>query len=178
MIASTQTNSPLAGTGESASRPASPRELAATRLKSAGLRVTQPRLAILAALSRHESPTSIEQIHEEVGPTTCDLVTVYRCMAAFERIGLVSRAYFHNGTALFKLTFGQPERYHVVCRETNQVADLDPEISEELTRAIDAVQEKLRARGYTAVGHLVEFFGISPAYATDRAAVPTLPAVR
>ena len=178
MIASTQTNSPLAGRGQSTPRPASQIELAPARLKSAGLRVTQPRLAILAALGLHKNPTSIEQIHADVGMATCDLVTVYRCMAAFEKIGLVSRAYFHNGTALFRLTFGQPERYHVVCKETNRVSELDPETSGELRRAIEAVQDKLRAGGYTAVGHLVEFFGVAPASATTRSAAPTLPVVR
>lgn len=178
MIASTQTNSPLAGIGQSTQRPASQKELATARLKSAGLRVTQPRLAILAALSRHEAPTSIEQIHAEVGTAACDLVTVYRCMSAFERIGLVSRAYFHNGTALFKLSFGQPARYHVVCKETNQITELDPETTEELRRAIEAVQDKLRLRGYSTVGHLVEFFGVAPAAAPVRNAAPTLPVVR
>jgi Fur family ferric uptake transcriptional regulator len=147
-------------------------------LKSAGLRVTQPRLAILAALSRHSSPTSIEQIHTDVGSATCDLVTVYRCMAAFERIGLVSRAFFHNGTALFRLTCGEPERYHVVCKETNAVAELDAATSAELRRAVEAAQETLRARGYTDVGHMVEFFGVAPSSATLRSANVSVPVVR
>ena len=175
MIASTQTNSPLAGIGSNTPRPASQKELATARLKSARLRVTQPRLAILETLSRHEAPSSIEQIHAEVGTTACDLVTVYRCMAVFERIGLVSRAYFHNGTALYRLTFDQPERYHVVCKETNQVSELDPETSEELRHSIESVQDKLRARGFTSVGHLVEFFGVAPASAPTRHAALLLP---
>ena len=175
MIASTQTNAPLSGDSKGNGRSRSPIELATARLKSAGLRITQPRLAILAALCQREHPVSIEQIHADVGLTTCDLVTVYRCMAAFERIGLVSRAYFHNGTALFKLTFGQPERYHVVCKASNQLDELDPTTSAELRRAIDAVQEQLRARGYSEVGHIVEFFGISPAHA--RSTAPAMPVV-
>lgn len=166
MIASTQTNHPLAGKG----RALSPVELATAKLKSAGLRITQPRLAILAALSKREQPTSIEQIHEDVGADNCDLVTVYRCMAAFEEIGLVRRAFFHNGTALYEINLGQPTRYHVVCKTTNVVEELDAETSADLRRAIEVVQEKLRALGYGSVGHIVEFFGVSPA--TSRIAVP------
>src|SRR3954466_15905436 len=161
MIASTQTNHPLAG-GKSGGKSSSPVELATAKLKSAGLRITQPRLAILAALSKRAQPTSIEQLHEDVGAQNCDLVTVYRCMAAFEDIGLVRRAFFHNGTALYEINLGQPTRYHVVCKATDEVQELDTETSEELRRSIEVVQEKLRAKGYTEVSHIVEFFGTNP----------------
>lgn len=175
MIASTQTNAPLSGSGKGEGRPSSQVELATSRLKSAGLRVTQPRVAILAALCQAESPTSIEKLHEMVGTGECDLVTIYRCMAAFEKIGLVHRAFFHNGTALFKLSLGQPESYHVVCKSSNRVAELDAATSADLRRAIEAVQDQLRARGYQEVGHIVEFFGVAPSPA--RTAAPAMPAV-
>src|SRR2546430_16752838 len=112
MIASTQTNHPLAGNGKTTAKNSSV-ELATAKLKSAGLRIPQPRLAILAALSKHAQPTSIEQLHDDVGSENCDLVTVYRCMAAFEQIGVVRRAFFHNGTAMYEMNVGRNARYHV-----------------------------------------------------------------
>jgi len=160
MIASTQTNYPMVGNPDSDS--ASPVELATAKLKAAGLRITQPRLSILAALSAREQPTTIEQLHQDVGPENCDLVTVYRCMAAFEEIGLARRAFFHNGTALYEINLGQPTRFHVYCKATNQVVELDGDTTSDLRRAIDGVQEVLRARGYDEVAHLVEFFGVAP----------------
>jgi Fur family ferric uptake transcriptional regulator len=169
MIASTQTNYPLSGNGKSTRGPSAV-ELATSKLKSAGLRITQPRLAILAALGNRAQPSSIEQLHEDVGTDNCDLVTVYRCMAAFEDIGLVRRAFFHNGTALYEINLGEPARYHVVCKSTNRVDEIDPATAEELRRTIESVQEKLRARGYGDVGHIVEFFAVAPQHA--RAAAP------
>lgn len=163
MIASTQTNHPLLGnarTGATKSLPSI--ELATAKLKAAGLRITQPRLAILSALSKCPAPTSIEQLHLDVGADNCDLVTVYRCMAAFEEIGLVRRAFFHNGTALYEINLGQPTRYHVVCKTTNRVEELEIDIADELRRAIETAQEKLRARGYNDVSHIVEFFAVAP----------------
>ena len=174
MIASTQTNYPLSGNGK-ASRAPSAVDLATAKLKSAGLRITQPRLAILAALSNRAHPTSIEVLHADVGTENCDLVTVYRCMAAFEDIGLVRRAFFHNGTALYEMNLGQPARYHVVCKSTNRVDEIDPATADELRRTIEAVQEKLRARGYGEVGHIVEFFAVAPQNA--RATAPTAAAM-
>src|SRR5579871_4865828 len=61
-------------------KPASALEQACAHLKSAGLRITRPRLAILEALLARVEPASIEQIHEMLGTDKCDLVTVYRCM--------------------------------------------------------------------------------------------------
>jgi Fur family ferric uptake transcriptional regulator len=172
MIASTQTNHPLAASTRSA-KTTTPVEFACAKLKSAGLRITQPRLAIVAALVNRAAPTSIEQIHEDLGSSTCDLVTVYRCMAAFTEIGLVRRAFYHNGTSLYEINLGEPTRYHVVCTATNQVDELDPETASELRHTLTQVEEKLRARGYTGVSHIVEFFGIAPAGA-PRAATPEI----
>ncbi len=176
MIASTQTNHPLSGNAKTLAKTPTPVELATAKLKSAGLRITQPRLAILAALSKREQPTSIEQLHVDVGAENCDLVTVYRCMAAFEEIGLVRRAFFHNGTALYEINLGQPTRYHVVCKSTNRVEELDAETADLLRRTIEQVQERIRARGYANVGHIVEFFGVAPQ--PSRIASPAIPAVR
>jgi Fur family transcriptional regulator, ferric uptake regulator len=172
MIASTQTNHPLSGNGKTNNKSASSIELAMAKLRASGLRVTQPRIAILAALANRMQPTSIEQLHADVGVDNCDLVTVYRCMAAFEQIGVVRRTFFHNGTALYEINLGRPTRYHVVCKETNQVDELDPEISDELHRAVELVQEKLRARGYAELGHIVEFFGVAPSGNRTTASMP------
>lgn len=174
MIASTQTNSPLAP-GQSSG--VSPLETACIKLKSAGLRITQPRLAILADLIKRNQPTSIEQLHEELGNEACDLVTVYRCMAAFEEIGLVRRSFYHNGTSLYVINLGEPTRYHVVSKATKQVEELDPDVSTDLRNTLLAIEEKLRAKGYTDVGHIAEFFGTPPADATSRvnSAAPSVP---
>ena len=121
---------------------------AISKLKSAGLRLTQPRIAILDALHQHKQLTSIEQLHAALADGSCDLVTVYRCIGAFEKIGLVRRAFFHNGTALYELNLEQPMRYHVVCRTTNRVTELNADTSAELGSALNQVENTLRGRGY------------------------------
>ena len=172
MIASTQTNHPL--TGVAGEKVPSPVELACFKLKEAGLRITQPRFSILAALIKAGRPTSIDALHGELGANSCDIVTVYRCMAAFESIGLVRRAFLINGTSLYEISLGDPNRYHVVCKQTNQVEELDEASVVELRRAVQAVEEALRAQGFAEVGHIVEFFGRAPASRVP--AVPTVPA--
>ena len=158
MIASLQTHSPFTTTAI-----ASAVAIAAAKLKSAGLRITQPRLTILAALIKRDRPSSIDLIHEDLGKRACDLVTVYRCMAAFEEIGIVRRTYFHTGTGLYSLNLDAGPRYHVVSKATNSVQELDAETASELRAALVIIENKLRARGFTNVSHLAEFFGTPPA---------------
>jgi len=157
MIASTQSNDSLANVKTTAV--IAPLDLACTKLKSAGRRVTRPRRAILAALLRRGEPSSIEQIYGELSTGCCDLVTVYRCVAAFAEIRLVRRAFFLNGTCLYELDLGEPARYHVVCQQTQQVDEVDPSAAAELSRALCLVEDHLRAHGYRDVGHIVEFIG-------------------
>lgn len=167
MIASTQSNDASANVKAGANGP-SPLEVACTHLKSAGLRITRPRLAILEALISRSEPASIEQIHETLGTDKCDLVTVYRCISAFEDIRLVRRALFVNGTCLYALNLGRPARYHVVCKQTQRMDALDPEASAELAKALQNVEERLRAMGYADVAHMVEFSGTAPVNAAAR----------
>lgn len=158
MTTSSQSNAPLVKTDAKTAV-----ATATDRLKAAHLRITQPRLTILAAMFRSSQPESIETIHETLGKSGCDLVTVYRCMAVFEEIGIVRRTYFHNGTALYSLRLDAAPHYHIVSKVTNTVDELDPATALELNAALVAVENKLRELGYTNVSHIAEFFGTAPA---------------
>lgn len=163
MIASTQTNHPLVPATRGEGSPSTPLEVACARLKSAGLRITQPRIAILEALIRRSLPASIEQIHQDLSSSACDLVTVYRCLAAFEELGLVRRCFFHNGTSLYQINLAGETTYHLVNKSDDTVEELPADLAAELREAMRAIEQKLTARGYTDVSHMVEFFSRTPA---------------
>jgi Fur family ferric uptake transcriptional regulator len=155
MIASSPSNHPL-GAVTDFSRAERPLDLACARLKSAGLRITQPRVAIIEALIRREHPVSIEQLHHDLANDACDLVTVYRCLAVFEELGLVRRCFFHNGTGLYEINLNDSHHHHIVCKSCGKVERIDASFTESTERI-------LRERGYEQVTHLVEFFGVCPA---------------
>ncbi len=167
MISATQTRHPI-GEIDSESPSAAALQVACNRLKSAGLRVTQPRIAILETLIKRSLPASIEHIHAELADTVCDLVTVYRCLAAFEELGLVRRCFFHNGTSLYQITLNDSPSYHVVDKNSNSVRKLDPELAQELSESMQKIERKLITHGYTDVSHLVAFFARAPKHPIDR----------
>ncbi len=154
MISATQSNHPLASV--TGSVPAeSTLDEARNRIRQARMRITKPRIAIVESLHRHEGPISIERIHQDVGIGVCDLVTVYRCLAAFEELGMVRRSYLHNGTCLYELTLGTPRHYHIVCKACGSTDRVD-------YFPVEGIERLLQERGYTQVSHVVEFFGVCP----------------
>lgn len=155
MISAAQSNHPLAPVTAPVDGPACLEE-AQNRIRAAGMRVTRPRVALVEALLRQAGPVSIERLHQEVGMEACDLVTIYRCLAAFENLGLVRRTYLHNGTCLYEQTLGSARRYHIICKSCGNTDPVDFALAGE-------VEQKLQARGYTQVSHVVEFFGLCPA---------------
>jgi len=137
------------------------RELLVARLKSSGLRVTSPRIALLDALARTNQPTTIEQLFAKAGTATCDLVTIYRSMAAFEKAGVVYRSGFsERGAVLYSADVGGSRRYPVLRRGSPVIEELDSESSAELQAAIDKIKARLQARGYHGLQHIVEFFAV------------------
>src|SRR4030095_6643738 len=123
-------------------------ELLVARLKSSGLRVTGPRIAILEALSTCSQPATIEQLFLKAGSTTCDLVTIYRSMAAFERAGGVYRSGFsERGAVLYNADIGERRRYPVIRKGSEIIEELDSESSAELQATIDKIKQRLQSRG-------------------------------
>lgn len=169
MISSTQTNHPLTNLNVmTTTTTENSLEQACARLKAAGLRITQPRIAILKTLFGQTHPVTIEQIHENLNNRSCDLVTVYRCLAAFEELGLVRRSYFHNGTSLYQVQLGTDPVYHIVSKSDDTVVDLPAELTTELRAVIQKIEDDLKARGYTDITHMAGFFANAPGSAKAR----------
>ena len=137
------------------------RELLVARLKSSGLRVTAPRIALLNALAQTSQPTTIDQLFAKTGNATCDLVTIYRSMAAFEKAGVVYRSGFsERGAVLYCAAVGGNHRYPVLRKGSSVIEELDSESAAELQAAIDKIKQRLQARGYHGLQHIVEFFAV------------------
>jgi len=124
-------------------------------LRSAGLKVTGPRLKMLDLLENtQERHLSAEAIYrqlldagEEIG-----LATVYRALTQFEAAGLVTRHHFEGGQAVFELERG-PHHDHIVCIHCGRVEEFCDKAIEERQRVI---AEKL---GFTLRDHALTLYG-------------------
>ena len=94
-------------------------------LRKAGLKVTTPRLKILALLE-HAKPhhLSAESIHQQLKEQGDDvgLATVYRVLVQFEAAGLIRRHNFEGGFSVFEIEQGQ-HHDHIVCERCGTVQE-------------------------------------------------------
>ncbi|GGI05635.1 transcriptional repressor [Egicoccus halophilus] len=95
------------------------------RLRSGGLKVTAPRLAVLAAL-QSAGHAEVSQIAAAARERLGSLSTqaVYDILAAFTAAGLVQRIEPAGSPARFETRVGD-NHHHVVCRSCGAVADVD-----------------------------------------------------
>jgi Fe2+ or Zn2+ uptake regulation protein len=101
------------------------REDLADMVRSAGLRVTASRVAVLLTLSRHphaDTDTVIRHVRAELGSVSPQ--AVYNVLAAFVAAGLVRRIEPAGSAALYELRVAD-NHHHVVCRICQAVEDVD-----------------------------------------------------
>jgi Fe2+ or Zn2+ uptake regulation protein len=102
----------------------------AERIRSAGLRVTATRLAVLRSLARlpHSGTESvIGAVRDELG--TVAPQTVYNVLHAFVEAGVVRRVEPAGSPARHELRVGD-NHHHVVCRRCGRTADIDCAVGE------------------------------------------------
>lgn len=125
-------------------------------IRNAGLKVTQPRMRILAMFEN--SPTrhmGAEEIYRKLLEDGQDigLATVYRVLTQFEAAGLLTRHHFESGHAVYELT-EQQHHDHIVCVRCGRVDEFQSEEIETLQRAI---AEKA---GYEMTDHVLYIYGV------------------
>lgn len=110
----------------------------ASRLRAGGYRLTPQRELVLRAVTRlgHATPEAIAaDIAGSVGGVS--LSTVYRALEVLEQVGLVTHAHLGHGAPTYHAA-GQAGHVHLVCRDCQQVAEVDLAVAEPLVEALRA----------------------------------------
>jgi Fe2+ or Zn2+ uptake regulation protein len=93
-------------------------------LRAAGLRVTRPRLAVLAQVQAHphaDTGAIVEATREDLGEVSVQ--AVYDVLRAFTEAGLVRRIEPSGSAARYETRVGD-NHHHVVCRSCGAIADV------------------------------------------------------
>ena len=125
------------------------------QLSEAGLRITKQRKALLSTLAEADNPLSADETHAQLAKGTCDLVTVYRSLEQFEKIGVLQLGVRENGTKVYCLSHGHDHHHHLTCRSCGRTERVDLCMGYEL--------EKVgKSYGFTNMTHVMEVFGTCP----------------
>ena len=125
-------------------------------LKSAGLKVTLPRLKILEVLesspNHHLSAEDIYRAlidqHEEVG-----VATIYRVLSQFEESRIVQKLNFENNQAVYELC-GLEHHDHLVCVKCNKIIEFQDDIIEKHQIQI------AKKHGFDLTDHSLYLYGL------------------
>lgn len=133
-------------------------------LRTAGLRVTRPRLAVLDVL-QGGGHLDVDEIATRVRSRIDSVSTqaVYDVLGALSRAGLARRIEPAGSPARYEARVGD-NHHHVVCRGCGAIADIDCTVGE--APCLDPVV----ARGYVVDEAEVTFWGLCPACQARRAA--------
>ena len=109
-------------------------------LKSVGLKVTEPRLTILALMQETREQMqhfSAEDIYKILLEKESDigLATVYRVLNQFEEAGILVRHNFDANKAVFELNIEQ-DHDHIICMDCGKVFEFNDELIENRQKEI------------------------------------------
>jgi Fur family ferric uptake transcriptional regulator len=102
----------------------------AVALRDAGLRVTAPRIAVLAELTEGEHLTADQvavAVRERLG--TISTQAIYDVLGALTRVGLARRIEPAGSPARYETRVGD-NHHHIVCRSCGAVADIECVVGE------------------------------------------------
>ena len=102
----------------------------AALLRTASLRVTRPRMAVLEAVWAHphaDADTVARAARAELG--TVSTQAVYDVLAALSRAGLIRRIEPAGSPARYEGRTGD-NHHHIVCRQCGEIADVDCAVGE------------------------------------------------
>ncbi len=96
-------------------------ESAVAIIRATGLKATKPRVAILSLLGTTLHPVSADDIFKKLKGVS-DLVTVYRVLDAYTRLGIARRVDLHQGKHLYELK-DEHDHHHLVCTSCGTTED-------------------------------------------------------
>lgn len=127
------------------------------RLRGESRKITGPRQAILELLRRQEHPITTREIFAALPKGECDLATVYRSMHLLEKMGMVQRFDFGDGSTRFELVADNHDHHHhLICRSCARVVEITDCFPPDLEQKI------AKQAGFKKISHRLEFFGVCP----------------
>jgi Fur family ferric uptake transcriptional regulator len=124
------------------------------RLRRHSRKITGPRQTILKVLRKQSRPMTSREILAAMPNDQCNLATIYRAMHLLDKMQMVKRIDFGDGTARFELSGDNDHHHHLVCTQCATVVGIEECFLREIESRLAAVHD------FAAVTHKLEFFGI------------------
>lgn len=126
----------------------------AETLRTAGLRPTRSRVAVLEALARESRAVSAQQLFVALRgrPGAPGLATIYRTLSSLAEAGAVDT--FRKGDESFFRLCRDAHHHHLVCNNCGLVEEIEADEVEAWVARVS------RRRSFTVTAHRADIFGL------------------
>lgn len=123
-------------------------------LRTAGLKVTEPRIAILSQFIKKHVPLSALEIQQALKGQGSDVVTVYRTLTSFEKAGILRTVDLRREAVYYELA--SHHHHHIICTTCGVFEDIeDCDIAALGKKALS------NSKKFSSIkDHALEFFGL------------------
>lgn len=133
-------------------------------LRSAGLRATTGRLALVAYLLTQEKPIGTPQLIKRFSPTHMDAATLYRTLETLEAAELVRTVPIDRTYTSYEWNADREHHHHLVCTSCKNVEDIPDCDLETIGKTLLASSKTFAS----ITSHALEFFGLCKACTSKR----------
>jgi len=134
-----------------------------TAFRNQGLRITEPRQAVLDVMQKMSGHHSADEIFFRVHRLYpgIGLATIYRTLDLLTRLGLVKKHDFGQGRARYELITKEAEHHHhLICEGCGKVIDYNDFMNEEKT-LVKKIEEVLsKKHNFKIKSHNLQFYGL------------------
>jgi Fe2+ or Zn2+ uptake regulation protein len=125
-------------------------------IKEAGLRLTDHRVAVLAALSKVKQPVTVYELVDVLRrKENIDQATVYRNLSSLHEAGLLRRLDFNHGHAHYELETGRAS-HQLVCNSCETVEKIEGISIDDAVKKMLKKSKKFK----NTTTHSIEIYGV------------------
>lgn len=126
------------------------------RLRDAGYKLTNARIAVLQALEEGGGHMTSTQVIEAVAQQDASIgrASVFRTLELFTALSIIRPTYIDSSVTPTYVLMPNGHHHHIVCVQCRQVIEFD-------NCGLQQLAHQLEERyGFHLTGHLLEFFGV------------------
>lgn len=133
-------------------------QIAGEELRERGYKLTEPRLAILDYLVKHNGHPVIQEIYEGIKRKYpgIGMATVYRTLDLFTAIGLVRVLTLKNSRLHYEINWPRDHHHHLICTACGRVIEFNNCNFKQVAAEIETVTH------FTIEEHTLEAYGKCP----------------
>lgn len=129
------------------------------RLKEKGFKITWQRKIVLDTIEKNSAKhLTSQELHDiiKLDNPEVGVATVYRTLIMLEKLSIITRISFDDGSARYELrnNYKEHRHHHLICNNCGEIEEVQDDLLEELESNIK------KSKGFKVIDHMLKFYGL------------------